>query len=139
MLNFELLALYVQEIFTGIRNLNLGDINWFKVLQSKSKNKEVMMEKVTQVTEVKSNFHDKKNLFSLTANISHYLPLTQYNAVNRLLGTETTKPGDVALHSEGGRKFAPNDERNGAGLHTIHHDIKSPDSMVTFLLRKSYL
>jgi len=50
-----------------------------------SKSKKVTMEKVTQVIEVKSNFRKKTSLQTS----HHYLPVTQYNAVNSLLGTET--------------------------------------------------
>jgi len=50
-----------------------------------------MMKKVTQVIKVKSNFREQKPFFHLLQTFHHYLPVTQYNAVNRLRGTETTK------------------------------------------------
>lgn len=31
----------------------------------------------------------------------------------------------VGLHRDGGRQMAPNNGRNGAKRHTIHHNIKS--------------
>jgi len=48
------------------------------------------MEKVTQVTEVKSNFREKY-IFHLLPTCYHYLQVAQCNAVNRLLVAGTTK------------------------------------------------
>jgi len=110
-----------SQFFTQV-NVKVLSKNFTRV-----KVKKVTTEKVTQVTGVKKPS-------SLTANTFHHcLPIIQYNAVNRLLRTEITKlilaelndATHGGLRHEGRRQYAPNNGRDGAGLHTIHHDIKS--------------
>jgi len=102
------------------------------------------MEKVTEVSKVKSNFHNKPLLMP-TANISPLLASNTVQCCYHLLCTKqqnrvlVNSMGNhdahtVSLHLEG-----VDSGRDGVSGQTLHHDVKPCHCSMTFLLQKSYL